>query len=225
MSGNNISPRSLLHLGKDDVEDLEDDQGYFSFGYSSDIVSDALKNLYGFSGLLRGVKPVSGGVSVHGFVRTAVTGSDDWGTCIKAIYECEPGEILLVQCSDENFAVWGELASRAALNHGLAATVIVGSTRDTRAVIELGYPLFSSSVKSCAGKASNNGKISCDLFIGDMVVCTGDFIICDDDGVVVVSKDNFDEVLSEAESIKNFENECVHRMMDDDENLDDILGI
>lgn len=224
MSGNNISPRSLLHLGKDE-DDSENNLESFLNKYSSDNVSDALKNLYGFNGLLRGVKPITGGTAISGFIRTAITSSDDWGTCIKAIYECEPGEILLIQCSDENFAVWGELASWAASIHGLAGTVIVGSSRDTSGVIDLNYPLFSSSVKSCAGKAYNNGKISCDLFIGDMIISTGDFIICDDDGVVIVSKDNLDEVLSELESIKNFEDDCIRRMMENNENLDDILGI
>lgn len=225
MSGNNISPRSVLHFGRDDVDScLITVDNILDFA-SSDNVSDAIKNLYGYYGLLRGVKPVKCGLRASGFVRTVSTNSDDWGTCIKAIYEAVPGEILVIKCSDENLAVWGELASRAAMSQDLAGTVIIGSSRDTGEVAELEYPLFSSSTMSSAGKAYNRGIISCDLFVENFVIKTGDFAVCDDDGVVIIPKDCLDDVFSELNSIKNFEQDCISRMLDNGEHLDDILGI
>ena len=72
---------------------------------SSDNVSDALKNLYSYSGLLKSVKPINSKNKIAGFVRTAETSSKDWGTGIKAIYTCENDEILLIKCSDNDYAI------------------------------------------------------------------------------------------------------------------------
>ncbi|RAP51871.1 MAG: hypothetical protein BZ138_04170 [Methanosphaera sp. rholeuAM270] len=184
-----------------------------------------MKNLYAKHSLVRGIKPINSKYKVSGFIRTAETNSDDWGTCIKAIYECNPNEILFIKCSNEDYAVWGELASTAAKKHGLLATVIFGSSRDTNDVLKLDYPLFSSSIQSRAGGAYNNGTIGEDIIIDDLIIRTGDFIICDVDGVVVVNKENLDEVLEEVNKIKEFENNCLRELFDEDKQLDTILDL
>ena len=106
MSRGKITPNNILHFNnKGNVyEDIDvplklSADNLLDFA-SSDNVSDALKSLYGFSGLVSGVKPVCDDFAVCGFIRTVETSSFDWGTGIKAIYECNPGEILFIKCSD-----------------------------------------------------------------------------------------------------------------------------
>lgn len=228
MSNGRITPSSVLHFNRDNVEDVVDDNLITVDNIvemaSSDNVSDAMKNLYGTSGLLRGVKSIGSGSKVAGFIRTVETGSYDWGTGIKAIYECREGEILFIRCSDNDYAIWGGLASVSAKVHGVCATVIVGSSRDTEDILDLDYPVFSSDIKSAAGLPLNEGTIDGRLFVDDLVVESGDFAFCDVDGVVVVSRDKLDDVICEVNRIKAFERDCFEKVVVGNQRLDDIVG-
>lgn len=232
MSRGKITPNNILHFNKRNAadEDIVDVPLKLSVDNlldvaTSDNVSDALKNLYGFSGLVSGVKPVSDDFAVCGFIRTVETSSFDWGTGIRAIYDCDPGEILFFKCSDDDYAIWGELASQSALCHGVAATIIVGASRDSKGICNLEYPVFSSSVCSCAGFASNDGVIGSDLFVGNLVVRSGDFVVADVDGVVVVPQDKLDDVLLEVSKILDFESDLLSKVVEDNERLDNLLNL
>lgn len=225
----NITPKNILHFGKDTVddEDVVEDMiridNILDF-VSSDNVSDALKNLYGKSGLLKGVKPINPKHKIAGFIRTVETNSDDWGTGIKGIYACDEDEILVIKCSNDNYAIWGGLASYSAKIHGLKGTVIIGLSRDTSDVLEMDFPLFSRGVMSSAGFPYNNGSIDSPLLVDNLVIESGDFIICDVDGCVVVSRNCLDDVLDELNNIKNFENDCIKSLSEGKLGLDDLVG-
>lgn len=231
MSRGKITPNNILHFNNKGNVDEDIDvplklsaDNLLDFA-SSDNVSDALKSLYGFSGLVSGVKSVCDDFAVCGFIRTVETSSFDWGTGIKAIYECNPGEILFIKCSDEDYAIWGELASQSALCHGVAATIIVGASRDTVGIRKLEYPVFSSRICSCAGFASNEGVMDSDLFVGNLVVKSGDFVVADVDGVVVIPQDKLDDVLLEVSKILDFENELFDKVVNDNKRLDNLLDL
>lgn len=230
MSKGKITPNNILHFNKKEkkqepVEVNEITTENILEKANSDNVSDALKNLYNRHGLIKNIKPIDDNFKVSGFIKTAETNSDDWGTCIKAIYSCQPDDILFIKCSDEDYAVWGELASTAAKQHGLKATIIYGSSRDTAEIIELDYPVFSSSIQSRAGLASNNGIIGEKLLIGDNIIKSGDFAVCDRDGVVIIPSENIEEVLDEVNNIKKFEENCLKQLFDENRQLDDILDL
>lgn len=229
MSNGKITPQSILHFNRPDNDDEESEACEITLDnildkVSSDNVSDALKNLYSSYGLLKGVKPLNSKHKIAGFVRTAETNSNDWGTGIKAIYACKRNEILLIKCSDNDYAIWGGIATCAAKEHGLQATVIVGSTRDTDDILELDFPVFSQKIQSRAGLPLNNGSLEETLLVGDLVIRTGDFIVGDVDGVVVIPQDKLDEVLAELNRLKKFETDIIGRLMDDKERMDDIIG-
>lgn len=225
-----ITPKGILHFNRRDV--VEDD---FVDGdmitldnilekSSSDNVSDAMKNLYGTHGLLGGVKSLNPKSRVAGFIRTVETSSYDWGTGIKAIYECERDEILFIKSSDTDFAIWGGLASASAKKHGVRATIIVGSSRDTEDILEMDFPVFSVDVRSAAGLPLNKGSFDSKIFLDGMVIESGDFAVCDADGVVIIPRDRIDEVICEVNRIKAFESDCFRKVVEDNQRLDDVVG-
>ncbi len=220
MSTGHITPKNILKHNKTEKKITIDQLLEFA---SSDNVSDALKEITGKTGLIDGVKPIDESFKVVGKIRTAYTDSNDWGTSIKAIYNTKPDEVLFIQCSDDEYAVWGGLASSAAKKQGILATVIYGASRDTEDIIELDYPVFSRNITSHSGKPLNNGILDNHLVINGNLVSNGDVIICDIDGVVVIPKDKIDQVLSQVKTVKEFEDECIKKL--DCENLDDILEI
>jgi regulator of RNase E activity RraA len=229
MSNGKITPQSILHFNKPQKEDDDSASCEITLeniidNASSDNVSDALKNLYSSYGLLKDVKPLNSKHKIAGFVRTAETNSNDWGTGIKGIYACKENEILLIKCSDNDYAIWGGIASSAAKEHGLQATVIVGSSRDTEDILELDYPVFSQKIQSRAGLPLNNGNLEETLLVDDLVIKTGDFIVGDVDGVVVIPQDKLDDVLVELNRLKKFETDVIDKLLGDKQRMDDIIG-
>ena len=217
-----ITPKSILKKNRKEKKITEKN---LEKKESSDNVSDAMKNIFNISGVIEGIKPIDNSFKVVGRIRTAQTDSNDWGTLIKAIYECKEDEILFVKCSDDKKAVWGEMASTAALKNKLKATVIFGASRDTNEIKDLGYKVFSKTTRSNAGLPSYEGTIGEDIIIDDRIIKTGDLLIGDSDGVVIVSQDDVDAILKEVNNIKKFEDKCIKKLVDEDLNLDDILGI
>ena len=90
---------------------------------------------------------------------------------------------------------------------------------------DLGYKVFSKTTRSNAGLPSYEGTIGEDIIIDDRIIKTGDLLIGDSDGVVIVSQDDVDTILKEVNNIKKFEDKCIKKLVDEDLNLDDILGI
>lgn len=221
MSVNKITPKSILNHGKNrnkiTLDNLLDKA-------TTDNISDAMKKVCGKNGVIRDVKPIDGKSKIVGKIRTAQTNSSDWGTGIKAIYECEENEILFIDCSDDETAIWGELASQAAQQHGLQATVINGASRDTEGIKQLGYPVFSKATMPNAGYALNNGVINERIDIDGNIIVNGDYIVGDSEGVVVIPKECLEEVLEEVNNIKKFETELM-KEMSEDKHLDEILEI
>lgn len=221
MSVNKITPKSILNHGKNrnkiTLDNLLDKA-------TTDNISDAMKKVCGKNGVIRDVKSIDGKSKIVGKIRTAQTNSSDWGTGIKAIYECGENEILFIDCSDDETAIWGELASQAAQQHGLQATVINGASRDTEGIKQLGYPVFSKATMPNAGYALNNGVINERIDIDGNIIVNGDYIVGDSEGVVVIPKECLEEVLEEVNNIKKFETELM-KEMSEDKHLDEILDI
>jgi len=221
MSANKITPKSILNHGKNKNKITLDN---LLNKATTDNVSDAMKKVCGKKGVIKNVKPIDEDSKIVGRIRTASTNSSDWGTGIKAIYECQKDEILLIDCSDDETAIWGELASQAAQNYGLQATVINGASRDTEGIKKLKYPLFSKVTMPNAGYALNNGVINERLDIDGNIIVTGDYLVGDCEGVVVIPKERLDDVLEEVANIKKFE-EKLMKQMDDGKRMDEILDI
>lgn len=82
------------------------------------------------------------------------------------------------------------------------------SVRDTRTIMELGFPLFSRGI-SPYGSVARGLAVELDVPImcGDVLVNSGDVIFGDNDGVVVVPKDVLDDALNYAlEKLQREEN-------------------
>ena len=218
-----ITPKSILNFNKTDESKKEITLDNLLEKSSTDNVSDAMKNLYKTTGVIENIKSISDNCEFIGPVVTCETNSDDWGTGIKAIYEAKEGDVLFIKCSDSDVAVWGELASTAAQNQGLKATIIYGASRDTEGIVELGYPVYSLEIRPNAGFAYTKGSINKDVVIDDMIISPGDILMGDRDGVVLIKKDDVDEVLEEVNNIKKFENNCIKEMKN--KGLNEILNL
>ena len=106
---------------------------------------------------------------------------------------------LITTGGNSSTAVWGELLSTASRARGARGAIIDGLSRDTRAIVEMKFPVF------CTGTSPTDSKGRSDMIryrhqvrSGDVVVKPGDILFADQDGVVAIPTAVEKEVLKRA---------------------------
>jgi len=150
------------------------------------------------AGWLPGPRPIQPGLRCVGPAFTVWTYPGDWSQPVRAIDEAAPGDVLVIDVRGEAPAVWGEEATRSAKGKGLAGVVIHGAARDSAQIRALGFPLFCTLIAPAAGDPKGVGRMAVPLHIGETDVWPGDWIVADDDGVVVIPQGRVVEVANRA---------------------------
>lgn len=190
---------------------------------SSCQISDALQNISGRNGILKGITSING-QKTYGLIVTIKTNSDDWGTGLFGIDIAKEDEILFILATGDFSAVWGELTSTCAKNKKIAGTIIHGATRDVEFLSNYDYPIFAKEIVPNAGKALGLGEINVDLNIDDYVIHPGDFIFGDENGVVLVPKELFQQTMLETLDIRIKELEILSKIKEG-KSLSEIVGL
>lgn len=120
----------------------------------------------------------------------------------KALAECPAGHVLVIDGHGErNTALWGGLTTLSALRKGLAGVVVDGAIRDLADIRASKLPVFARAVVPNAGGAQYAGKLQVPVACGGAVVHPGDWLVGDDDGVVVIPASRLEETLEKATRI------------------------
>jgi 3-hexulose-6-phosphate synthase/6-phospho-3-hexuloisomerase len=147
-------------------------------------LSDALHR----GGVLEGLRPLFSGIRLVGRAVTVRTYPGDWAKPVQAIDVAEQGDVIVVDAGGVGPAIWGELASHSAMQKGLAGVIIDGAIRDTYDICQLKFPAFTRLIMPNAGEPKGFGEIGVPVTVGNQKVEAGDWILGDDDGVVVLPK-------------------------------------
>jgi 4-hydroxy-4-methyl-2-oxoglutarate aldolase len=119
----------------------------------------------------------------------------------RALAEAPPGVVLVVATGgDTEHGFWGEIMLEAALAQGVRGLVIDGAVRDTQAIRSRGFPVFSQGIAIPGTDKRQPGELNTPVRIAGVVVHPGDWIVGDDDGVVVVPEDIAESVVIGAEA-------------------------
>jgi 3-hexulose-6-phosphate synthase/6-phospho-3-hexuloisomerase len=165
-------------------------------------ISDAMHK----QGALQGIRPITTGFHMVGRALTVRTINGDWAKPIEAIDKAEKGTVLVVDVNGGTTAVWGELATWSAKLKGLAGVVIDGAVRDYDDLLQIKFPIFSRYIVPNAGEPKGLGEVSGEIICGNQTIRTGDWIIGDDSGVVVVPQEIAQEIANRAVDVKEQEN-------------------
>ena len=137
---------------------------------------------------------------------TVQTTNGDWAKPVEAIDRAKEGDILVVDVGGAPVAVWGELATCSAMVMGMKGIVIDGAIRDIDDIRELKFPAFARTVAPCAGEPKGYGGIGIEVTVGGQRVRTGDWIVGDESGIVVIPKEVAVEVANRALDVHEREN-------------------
>ncbi len=147
---------------------------------------------------LEGLRPVTPGARAVGPAFTVRAAPGDWAKPVEAIDEAPPGSVLVIEAGGVPPALWGELATHSCVRRGLAGVVIDGAVRDTVEIRRLGFPAFARHVVSHAGEPKGFGEIGVAVRISGTTVRPGDWIVADDDGVMVLPRERAVEMANRA---------------------------
>lgn len=144
------------------------------------------------------IKPVHPHFRVCGSVLTVHSPPGDNLWLHYAIYAAQPGDVLVVNCNGAyDHGYWGEVMSTAAKVRGLGGLVIDGGVRDYTLLDEVGLPVFSRGqcIRGTGKDKQAIGWIGAPILFGDLIVCSGDLVFGDNDGVVIVPSERTEEVI------------------------------
>ena len=156
--------------------------------------------------VLTGLTAVVPGVHMVGRAFTVRSYPGDWAKPVEAIDEAEEGDVIVIDAGGVPPALWGELATHSAVQRKLAGVVIWGAIRDTPEIRRLEFPAFARHVTARAGEPKGFGEIGVPIEVDGIHVETGDWIVGDDDGVVVIPRSKAVEIANRAVERLEMEN-------------------
>ena len=164
-------------------------------------ISDAIHR----KGAMRSIHSMVRGKKMVGTAVTVQTIEGDWAKPVEAIDVAKPGDVIVIYNGSRHVAPWGGLATLSCLNKGVAGVVIDGAVRDIDEIRELELPVFASSFVPNAGEPKGFGEINSEIVCGNQPVRPGDYIVGDDNGVVVVPKERAYEIARRAKEVEKTE--------------------
>ena len=177
------------------------------------VLADVLDRLgYREQSLRAEIRPLFPGAKAAGVARTVLTipapelaPAEPYKGEMAAVDALGPGDVMVVSECDWSF--WGELLSTAARYRGCRGVVIDGHTRDTRAILAMGFPVFCRGVHP-ADSLGRLDVVAHDVPIrcGGVLIHPGDLILADDDGVVAIPRAVAEQALTLAEEKVRGEN-------------------
>ena len=111
-----------------------------------------------------------------------------------AIYRAEPGSIIVVEAGSLDYAVSGGNVCAIAQSRGIAGFIVDGVIRDVAEVREGKFPIFARGVMPKPGVKETLGTLNESIDCGGVKVNSGDLVVADEEGIVVIPKSEQDTV-------------------------------
>jgi regulator of RNase E activity RraA len=114
----------------------------------------------------------------------------------KAIHMAQPGDVLVISSEfDESLTVFGGVMATMAAAKGIAGVVTDGVVRDIAECRAADLPVYAIGVTPTGPTKNGVGQINTPITCGGVIVHPGDIIVGDEDGVVVVYREEAAAVL------------------------------
>lgn len=153
------------------------------------------------------VKPAIAGQSRFcGVALTCDCGPADNLALCAALESVRPGDVLVAAAAGHTgCAVTGDLVLGMARNRGAVGFVTDGCVRDRVGLERVGLPAWAMGVTPNSPHRSGPGTVGRPVVLGGVPVCSGDVVVADLDGVVVVPRARLTQVIARLPAIREAE--------------------
>lgn len=130
-----------------------------------------------------------------------------------AILAAEPGDVLVIAgqgCREKSY--WGDYRSICASMKGIAGVVIDGAYRDKDGCEEAGIPVFARNVVPGSAGKQAEGELNVPVVCGGVEVCPGDYIVGDENGIIVIRPDEAEGIIEGAQAKIDAEHKTIDYM-------------
>ena len=117
-------------------------------------------------------------------------------------------KVIVCQPNTHSVALMGELSARALMVKETKGYLMDGHCRDVEEIIEAKFPVFCRlSTAADIVERWKYDTLGMPITIGSVTICSGDFIIADMDGAVIIPKEVAEKVITKTEEVMFTESE------------------
>ena len=188
-------------------------------------VADVVQALGPGAQVLRGLRSASLASRVMGPAYTCSCLAGDNLSIHAALTQAPPGSVIVADTGGRaDRGYFGELMATDAMNRQLAGAVVLGAIRDLRQIEALGFPVFFQSLCPASCVKRRIGSVGERLRVSGVAISTGDIVVADADGIVIIDQPQWSEVRQRATEIMDAEAE-IEEALHQGQRLADVLSL
>jgi 4-hydroxy-4-methyl-2-oxoglutarate aldolase len=180
----------------------------------------------GRTGLMQSrLRPLFRGVRIAGTALTCEVSPGDNSSIHVAGDVARPGDLLVVTptspCDDGYFGV---LLATHMVARGVVALVIDAGVRDVADLTTMSFPVWSSAISARGTVKETPGNVQVPLVCAGVAVSPGDVVVADDDGIVLVAREDALEVIAECR-VREAKEQAHRKLLAAGEGTLDLFGL
>ncbi|MHA6262567.1 RraA family protein [Arenibacterium sp. CAU 1754] len=156
------------------------------------------------------IQPIGGGRDIDcravGPALVADNGPAEILATMGALHVLRPGDIVVAAVhGHRNCSASGDQFCGMLKNKGAAGFVTDGEMRDYDGIVAVGLPAWCTGLNPNSPYSNGPARVGFDAVVGGRQINSGDLIVADRNGVVVVPFDDIDRVIARLEEVKTLE--------------------